>query len=410
MGGLVSGWPLIPLGRVLRERRETPGPSALVTGQIRIVSKIRFDTGALVFRDGGETKTKMILIQPGDLVLSGINAVKGAVARYANAEVGPVAATIHFGAYEVDTDLAEPDYLWWLLRSRWFRESLASSLPNGVKTEVKARRLLPFCVPLPSLKEQQVAVVHLRAAEDQFRKSQTLMATTTALTSTLLEAHLREFLEVLPCRGTFDDIVVFRPRSGPSFVTSPEASGHPVLMPSATSGFGVNPLKVEYAVEAVTPPAKDILREGDIIIARGNKVEQVGNAGVVPAQCEGWVCANLLMRMQVDRDLVDPAFLVYWLRTPRMRRLVKQQMSGTSPSIQKINQRKILAFPFPVGVPLARQREMTRRLACAEAQAKGLGDRRVILAREIEALAASSTHQLLGLTPFGGRTASQLSE
>ena len=92
-------WQNTPLGNVLTERREKPSEEELVTGSVRIVSKIGFNDGKIQLREDGKTRTGMILIRPGDLVVSGINAAKGAIALYDADETNPIAATIHYGAY-----------------------------------------------------------------------------------------------------------------------------------------------------------------------------------------------------------------------------------------------------------------------------------------------------------------------
>ena len=68
----IAKWEKIRLDEVLTERQETPDPVALDTGEIRIVSKISFNTGEIEFRESTATKTKMIQFQPGDIVFSGI--------------------------------------------------------------------------------------------------------------------------------------------------------------------------------------------------------------------------------------------------------------------------------------------------------------------------------------------------
>jgi hypothetical protein len=61
-------WPLVSLGEVLTERREVPVADDLISGRIRIVTKVGFNDGQIQLRADGETKTGMILIRPGDLV------------------------------------------------------------------------------------------------------------------------------------------------------------------------------------------------------------------------------------------------------------------------------------------------------------------------------------------------------
>src|SRR3712207_6278020 len=96
-----ESWREVPLHDVLIPRQEKPDPNLIATGEIPIVAKIAFDTGKIDLRTGTETKTDMILIRPGDLVVSGINAAKGAIAIFSESESSPAAATIHYGAYSV---------------------------------------------------------------------------------------------------------------------------------------------------------------------------------------------------------------------------------------------------------------------------------------------------------------------
>lgn len=382
-------WPNIPLYEVLTERQEIPDPYAIQAGQIRIVSKIGFNNGIIEFRPDVQTKTRMILIRPGDLVVSGINAAKGAIAIYSNKEDQLAAATIHYAAYDVNQELADRRFLWWLLRSSTFRDILDNNLPGGIKTELKAKRLLPIEIPLPPLSEQKRVLTRIEDLATRIYEAYKLKSLVVRDITLFMNSCLDQVMGELDKSGSFSDVITFKPRSGPSFVTSPDANGIPVLMPSSVTGFGVNPQKVEYSLLPVVADEKDALAPGDIIIARGNKREQVGNAGVVPAECKGWVCANLLMRLQVDRFRVDPEFCIYWLRSPLMRQHVRQKMSGTNPNIQKINQKKILEFPFPTKLPLEEQRRIVAYLASQQAKVDRLDTLQAQTAAELDALLPS---------------------
>ena len=97
----------------------------------------------------------MIQFQPGDIVISGINAAKGAIAIYPNTEEKPASATIHYSAYFVNPERADATFLWWLFRSKVFQHILFQSLPGGIKTELKSKHLLSISVKLPPLSEQR---------------------------------------------------------------------------------------------------------------------------------------------------------------------------------------------------------------------------------------------------------------
>lgn len=154
-GTMNKKWPEVKLGDILTERRKTPDPAAIAGGQIQIVSKIGFDTGRIELRNNSETNTKMITIMPGDLVLSGINAAKGAIAIYPDDEKQPVAATIHYSSYQVNPEKAFVKYLWWYLRSNTFKDVLNRHMPGGIKTELRAKRFLSLPIRLPSITEQK---------------------------------------------------------------------------------------------------------------------------------------------------------------------------------------------------------------------------------------------------------------
>lgn len=162
------------LGDVLTERREVPSSDDLSSGRVRIISKIRFDTGRIELRLNATTNTGMILAYPGDLVISGINAAKGAIGIYKSEEERPVAATIHYGAYTPNPDRADLTYLWWFLRSRSFRELLAEYVPGGIKTELKAKRLLPIPIKLPPLAEQRRVVARIEELASQVNEARAL--------------------------------------------------------------------------------------------------------------------------------------------------------------------------------------------------------------------------------------------
>lgn len=351
----MSKWPTVPLSEILTERQEFPSEFALINGAIPILSKIGFNDGVIQLRKETQTKTNMILVRPGDIVISGINATKGAVAVYEENNLQPIAATIHYTAYIPNKNRIDPYFIWWLLRSNTFQDLLSKYLPGGIKTELKAKRLLPIPIPLPSPSQQQLLLRKIRFFSANFEESRKNHIQSAAISKSLMESCLQKIMSRFNQLTPFGNVLSFNPRSGPSFPTNPDWPGTPVLMPSAVTGFGINTAKVEFGLGNETLSSKDMIDEGDILIARGNKRDQVGNAGVVPKEAKGWTYANLLMKLKVDITKVDQRFCIYWLRSPLMRNHVKTSMTGTNPNIQKINQQTILNFPFPENVSLSEQ-------------------------------------------------------
>jgi type I restriction enzyme, S subunit len=355
----------VPLGELLTLRNEVPDEASLLEGRIKVISKIAFADGRIEFRDDTSTNTDMVTVRPGDLVISNINAHQGAVGLYQGEQLA--AATIHYSAYAINYERVRPRLLWYLLRSEIFKERLTRALPGGIKTELTPDRLLRIVVPLPDGESQTRLLARLDELVVQIERVRSLRAATTLALPRVMLATLEELFSRYAETQPWGNVLDFKPRSGPSFRTDPEWSGTTVLMPSAVTGFGVDTARVEYGLGDEVVSDKDRLEPGDIIIARGNKANQVGNAGVVPEEAKGWVAANLLMRLKVNPHKADAHFCIYWLRSPRMREHVKRAMKGTNPNIQKINQRAILAFPFPADVDVARQRQIIAYLDPIEA-------------------------------------------
>ena len=115
------------------------------------IKKIDF-SGVIHLDAKTDTKTGMIRVKNGDLVISGINAEKGAIAVYQ--DDADVLATIHYSAYEFDGDLISIEFLKWFFKSSEFTDLLKQQISGGIKTELKPKHILPLQVKIPPLLEQ----------------------------------------------------------------------------------------------------------------------------------------------------------------------------------------------------------------------------------------------------------------
>ena len=98
----------------------------------------------------------MIVVQPGDLVISGINVAKGAIAVYQGTE--PVTATIHYSSYIFDDSVIDLEYFKYFVKSPAFIETLKKQAKGGIKTEIKPKVFLPLEISLPDLPTQKQIV------------------------------------------------------------------------------------------------------------------------------------------------------------------------------------------------------------------------------------------------------------
>lgn len=144
----------VKIGDFLTEREGRYKPNDTKISKYKRLDKIDF-SGTIHISDK-PTKTDMIIVHPGYLVISGINVAKGAVAVYQGAE--PVCATIHYSSYTFDSSKVDLDYFKIFVKSPAFITALQKQVKGGIKTEIKTKHLLPLEISIPDLHTQQEIV------------------------------------------------------------------------------------------------------------------------------------------------------------------------------------------------------------------------------------------------------------
>ena len=150
----MSEWKKVKIGDFLTEREGRYKPDDSKISKYKRLDKIDF-SGTIHISDK-PTKTDMIIVHSGDLVISGINVAKGAVAVYQGDE--PVCATIHYSSYTFDSSKVDLDYFKYFVKSPAFIVALQKQVKGGIKTEIKPRHLLPLEISIPDLQTQQEIV------------------------------------------------------------------------------------------------------------------------------------------------------------------------------------------------------------------------------------------------------------
>ena len=147
----MSQWKKVKIGDFLTEREGRYKPDDKLISKYQRLDKIDFS--GTIHISNKPTKTDMILVQPGDLVISGINVAKGAVTVYQGTE--PVCATIHYSAYTFNEKIVDLDFFKFFVKSPAFLEALKRQVKGGIKTEIKPKHLMPLEISIPDLSEQK---------------------------------------------------------------------------------------------------------------------------------------------------------------------------------------------------------------------------------------------------------------
>ena len=150
----MNEWKKVKIGDFLTEREGRYKPNDKEISKYQRLDKIDF-SGHIHISDK-PTKTDMIIVFPGDLVISGINVAKGAISVYQGKE--PVCATIHYSSYTFDDKKVDLDYFKYFVKSPAFIFALQQQVKGGIKTEIKPKHLLPLEISLPDLSTQKEIV------------------------------------------------------------------------------------------------------------------------------------------------------------------------------------------------------------------------------------------------------------
>ena len=188
---MAARWKKTKIGQFLFEREGKYRPDDEIVTEIKRIDKIDFSGNFHIATKS--SKTNMILVKPGDFVISGINVSKGALGIYAGEE--NITATIHYSTYTFDTEKINVEYFKRFLKSPEFVRLLQEQVKGGIKTEIKAKHLLPLEIDLPDIEEQQRIVSHFQSIETEDKKLQEEIACQKNLLKKIRQQILQEAIE-----------------------------------------------------------------------------------------------------------------------------------------------------------------------------------------------------------------------
>lgn len=178
----------IKISTFLKERPDRFKPSE--ANELGFMRLNKIDFSGRIHLVEKPTNTNMILIKSGDLVISGINVEKGAVAVYQGEE--DILATIHYSSYEFNKSKIDMDYFKWFLKSDSFRKVVQSQTRGGIKTELKSKKFLPLEIDFPDLKLQKQILKKIQSIEKEISQLSQNVSYDRALLSKLKQSILSE--------------------------------------------------------------------------------------------------------------------------------------------------------------------------------------------------------------------------
>ena len=400
-------WEKVRIGEFLTERqgRYKPNDNAIAT--YKRLDKIDF-SGTIHISEK-PSKTDMIVVQPGDLVISGINVAKGAITVYQGTE--PVTATIHYSSYIFDDSVIDLEYFKYFVKSPAFIETLKKQVKGGIKTEIKPKVFLPLEISLPDLPTQKQIVkrisVNLKRVNKLAKEIETQKGYAKLLRRNILQDAIegkltadwrkehpvqkgnpdydaealfeliqkerkvykkwKKLPPILDAEKPFElptewkwvrlgEIIKEVPRNGysPKAVDF-ETNTKTLKLGAVTSGV-FDSSQYKYINEEIPKESYCWLKNGDILIERSNSLEYVGICAIYTGKDNDFIYPDLLMKIQ----LIEPISSIYIhtvLMAPFNRQYFMSNAKGSQKTMPKINQECVSNTLIPLP-PLAEQQQI----------------------------------------------------
>ena len=402
----------IKIGDFLFERKGRYKPTDKAIQGLKRIEKIDFNGN---FHIGDKSsKTNMILVKKGDLVISGINVAKGAMGIYNGDE--DVVATIHYSSYTFDESIINVGYFKRFLKSAEFIKLLNEQVKGGIKTEIKPKHILPLEINLPDIKTQTKIVEKFESVEIDIKNLNSEVQIQQELLKKLRQSILQEAIEgkltaswreenpdvesasVLlekikaekeqliknkkikkqkPLPPINKDEIPFeipdsweRCRLGEIFYENPRNGYSPksvdfethtktLKLGAITYGY-FDETQYKYINETIDENSFLWLEDEDILIQRSNSLEYVGMAGMYRGKKFEFIYPDLIMKAKVVNNIYN-YFILNTLWSPYCREYFQKNASGSQKSMPKINQGIVvnMAIPLP---PLKEQKEIVRKI------------------------------------------------
>jgi type I restriction enzyme, S subunit len=387
------------IGQFLFEREGKYKPDAIELDGLKRIDKIDFSGN---FHIANKTSnTNMILIKSGDLVISGINVAKGAMAIYQGHE--DVTATIHYSSYTFDETQIEVEYFKRFLKSPEFVRLLKKQVKGGIKTEIKPKHLLALEIPLPTLKEQKSIVAHfLRFESEQkelnceithqkkmlnklrrrilqeaiegkltgwWRSNNSDVETASKLLEriTIEKSNLVKDKKIKPQKPLtpitdnekpfelpegwiwchLSSLILEDPRNGYSPKSVDFPTNTKTLKLGATTSGSFDSSEYKYVNEEIDLNSFLWLKNGDILIQRSNSLDHVGVSAIYDEDDDKYIYPDLMMKLRVVK-FISCTYLHQILLSPFCREYFRANASGAQKSMPKINQGIVSRTPIPL--------------------------------------------------------------
>jgi restriction endonuclease S subunit len=365
------------------------------------IEKIDFSEGKLHLGKYKPTKTNQLIVEPNDLVFSGLNIEKGAVSL--NLTGLRLVVSANYSTCKINFNVIDKEFLSYLIRSQYFKSILIDHLRKDYGF-TRPKHLMPLSFIAPtSIEDQRQIVEKLKRTEVEGLELKSEIIHQQTLLKKLRQRILQEAIEgkltadwraqnpdvepasellkriaaekaklvkdkkikaqkplppitdaekpfELPqgwewCR--LDQLIYESPRNGYSPKTVDFPTGIRTLKLGATTKGEFDAKEIKFVDESIPQDSYLWIKARDILIQRGNSIGFVGVSAIYYGEDNGFIYPDLMMKLR-PVDSISEVYLHHALMSVTCREYFRKNASGAQKSMPKINQSVVSGALVPL--------------------------------------------------------------
>lgn len=364
-------WPIVPLGEVLRHRKEFIQIDDL---QSYKRCRVQLHAQGIVLRDlvpGVEIKTKKQQVcRPGDFLVAEIDAKVGGFGLVP-ADLDGAIVSSHYFLYEFDERRIDRSFLGYFIRTPGFRDQVSAQGSTNYAA-IRPQDVLAYTIPLPPLNEQRRLVTRIDELDEKIRHAKKLKDEAEIQRQSFHGSYVvclfgsgRNGGGQNRTLGDYATDFTY----GTSEKTNDDPSGLPVLRMGNIQAGRLVLHDLKYLQVFGSDRNRLLVQPGDILVNRTNSAELVGKCAVFDQDGE-FGFASYLIRVRLETAKANPTLVAAYINSPIGREYMlgnKKQMTGQA----NVNTQTLKSLPLPLppiedqGLIVERLREMESRLKVA---------------------------------------------
>lgn len=310
-------------------------------------------------------------VETGDLLIAMSGATTGKIGIYRGKEI--CLQNQRVGKFEVySPQLINKKFMHFYLL--WLQKYIEIAAYGGAQPNISASVIENFSISLPPLNEQHRIVAKLEQLLSKVQSCQERLdripkilkrfrqSVLAAACSGRLTEDWREQNPDVEWENTILQNVIYEKlRNGYSPKPVKYTTNLKVITLTATTSGKFSDCFFKYINDEIDQNSYLWIKNGDILIQRGNSLEHVGISAIYEGCSDQFIYPDLMIKVVADKMKILNKFLYYILSSFKIRQYFRENATGTAGNMPKINQSVLLNTPIPLP-PLAEQQEIVRRV------------------------------------------------